>query len=439
MEMALTGARMSKMATNHLFESPRRLNLQIRCTYIIGTPARKNLGIWPAFPIFIDGLWIMPICEDNVIATLQHPDRVSFVRLHVTGSQLANMATVMQEPFPMLKHLHISSRDGNAPVLPAEFLGGSAPCLQAIHLDGIPFPASPTLLLSTSHLVDLLLRDIPPSGYISPEAMVAGLAALPRLKTFIIEFQSVTPHPDRIRPPHVKRTVLPALTVFRFKGASEYLEDIVARINSPQLDQIDINYVNRLVDFPVAQLSKFVDCSIGPKLSQFRHWRVRVTFFDTHISFDVYHPNRPGHRGRNIISCEGINWHVSDIAQVFSRFSATLFNVVHLELEEVEAEPFEYLGNTDDVEWLHLFHQLSTVRTLYVSEELAEYVALALEGITGEMVTEVLPSIDLICLASQSASSVGKFVAARRLFDRTVTVVDTQTEFDERLESYISE
>jgi hypothetical protein len=197
--------------------------------------------------------------------------------------------------------------------------------------------------------------------------------------------------------------------------------------------------VNRLVDFPVAQLSKFVDRSIGPKLSLFRHWRVRVTFFDTFISFDVYHPNRPGHRGRNIISCEGINWHVSDIAQVFSRFSATLFNVVHLELEEVEAEPFEYLGNTDDVEWLHLFHQFSTVQTLYVSEELAEYVALALEGITGEMVTEVLPSIDLICLASQSASSVGKFVAARRLFDRTVTVVDTQTEFDERLESYISE
>jgi hypothetical protein len=35
-----------------VFASPRRLNLQILCTH--GTPVRKNLGIWPAFPIAID-------------------------------------------------------------------------------------------------------------------------------------------------------------------------------------------------------------------------------------------------------------------------------------------------------------------------------------------------------------------------------------------------
>ena len=147
----------------------------------------------------------------------------------------------------MLTTLHIllnsESNGTNAPVFPTEFLGGSAPRLQIILFRGIPFPALPTLLLSTSDLRTVNLRSIPPTGYISPEAMVVGLAALPRLEVFDLKFQSVTPCPDRIHSP-VTRTVLPALSYFQFKGASEYLEDLVARIDAPQLNRIYIYYLN---------------------------------------------------------------------------------------------------------------------------------------------------------------------------------------------------
>ncbi|KAI9456664.1 hypothetical protein BJY52DRAFT_1417047 [Lactarius psammicola] len=49
-------------------------------TYLRTTPVRKNLGIWPAFPIIGDYqyLWssnVMPNDEDNIIAALEHPDR----------------------------------------------------------------------------------------------------------------------------------------------------------------------------------------------------------------------------------------------------------------------------------------------------------------------------------------------------------------------------
>jgi len=88
----------------------------------------------------------------------------------------------------MLTYLDISSRDEEAPVLPAEFLGGSAPRLQEIILSGIPYSALPTLLFSTSDLVKLDLFDIPPTGYISPEAMVTSLAGLPRLENLVIGF-----------------------------------------------------------------------------------------------------------------------------------------------------------------------------------------------------------------------------------------------------------
>ncbi|KAH8981525.1 hypothetical protein EDB92DRAFT_1952999 [Lactarius akahatsu] len=418
------------------FESPQRLNLRILCTD--GTPVRKNLGIWPALPIVIDyhnaltypKSGITPDDEDDIVAALEHPDRVSYLGLNVTGSQLDKMATVMQEPFSVLTCLVVISSDGNAPVLPTEFLGGSAPCLQYIVLNGIPFPALPTLLLSASDLLWLHLLKVPATGYISPKAMVACLAVLPRLERFIIAFQLATSRPDRISPPPVTRTVLPALTFFGFKGASEYLEDLIAQIDSPQLDQIRIDYLNQSVDIQVAQLSEFVDRSVGPKLTQFR--RAGITFSSDHVSFEMYrHGIRPT-SARTSILCQGIDWQVSHIAQVLSHVSGTLSNVVHLKFAAVDTHP-EQLEDTDDIEWPHLLRRFTSVKTLYVSQEIARHVALALEAITGETVTEVLPSLDLICLVGQPASSVEKFITTRRLSGFPLTVVNTETEFAERL------
>jgi hypothetical protein len=263
-----------------VFASPQRLDLQILCTY--GTPVRKIFSIWPAFPIFLDlysSRFYTSNCQDNAITALKHPpDRVSSVRLYVTGSQVGNIVTVMQEPFPTLARLYICTRDGNAAVLPASFLGGSAPRLQEFFLSSIPYPSLPTLLLSASALVVLRLQRIPPTGYISPKAMVAGLAALPRLERLIIEFPSTTSHPgpDQIHPPSRTRTVLPALTSFHFQAAYEYQEDFISQIDSPQLNWIFIVYLDRPVGFQVAQLSKFIHRSLSPELNPLR--RALVTF-----------------------------------------------------------------------------------------------------------------------------------------------------------------
>ena len=89
----------------------------------------------------------------------------------------------------------------------------------------------------------------------------------------------------------------------------------------------------------------------------------------------------------------------------------------------------------DDVDWRYLLLQFPTMQTMYVSQELAEHIALALEY----MVAGAFPSLDLIFLEGQPASSVGKFLAARKFSGRPVTVVDTETEFDEMVEYYTSE
>ena len=417
-----------------------QLRLDLRISFSSRNLVGKDLGIWPVFPICVDF-----DChsdrrdgnnapsEDNIVTVLGHVDRVCYVRLGVTGSELGKISGAMQKPFPVLTTLRIISKDGDAPVLPAEFLGGSAPRLQEIHLDSIPFPALPTLLLSTSDLIEVDLWSTPPTGYISPEAMVACLAALPRLHTFAIGFRSATSRPDQIHPPPVMRTVLPALTRFNFRGATEYLEDLVSRIDTPQLDAIHISYLIELVDFRVPQLARFIGRSVSPKLTQFRY--AQITFYSNVVIFNMsHHANGPYPNPAYSIFYQGIAWPVLHIARLLNHVSATLTNVVRLKLEVLHQ-----LEGPDNVgSWLHLLQQFPTVHTLHVSRKLSGCIALVLESITGESVAEVLPSLGLIYLADQPASSVEKFVASRRLSDRPVTVVETEIEFNEKLESYVS-
>jgi hypothetical protein len=59
-----------------VFESPRRLNLQLYCT-----PARGTLDIWPALPLIIVANMASPSGTDNVIAALEQSNRVRKVTL----------------------------------------------------------------------------------------------------------------------------------------------------------------------------------------------------------------------------------------------------------------------------------------------------------------------------------------------------------------------
>ena len=430
-----------------IFDSSRRLNLRILCTY--RTPVRKNLGIWPAFPIdlrFNSPGYLRPQNEDNVIAALEHRNRVQSVRLSAPRSQWAKLASVMQEPFPVLTHLRISSMPYEDPLglspleLTAEFMGGSTPNLQEISLRRVSFPALPILLFSASDLVTLSLVDIPIPGYISPERIIACLAALPRLKMLEIRYNlfHVSSGPNRIRPPPETRAFLPALTDFQFRCAFDYLEDVVAQIDSPQLERISIKYSDPADIVQVTQLSDFINRTIGPSLTPSR--RAHVYFYfdraDFTLSLENPHASYPGFHRRTVTTTISHDWRFPSVARVFSRFSATLCTVAHLELD-AQVEENDGL-DLNLIEWLRLLSQFPAMQTLYVSLNLAKPVFLSLKGITAERVTEVLPSLGLICLEREPASSLEKIIAIRRFSDHPITIVETRDEFNERLKSYLS-
>lgn len=133
---------------------------------------------------------------------------------------------VVQGPFSELTKLELKllssdDIDDRVPVVPDSFLGQSAPRLRSLHFEGIPFPRLSKLLLSSADLVELelILCFIPPSRYLSPEAMVTSLSALTELEHFSHEFQFYQTRPDQNSrcPPPPMRAVLPVLRTIFFR------------------------------------------------------------------------------------------------------------------------------------------------------------------------------------------------------------------------------
>jgi hypothetical protein len=408
---------------NVVFGSPRRLGLQLLCTS--STPVRETLDVWPLLPIVIraKGIKVM----DNIIAALEHNDRIRELELFlVPNSQMEYVLAAMQQPFPTLTRLWLQPKlqGETAPVVPASFLGGSAPRLQALRLYDISFLGLPKLLLSATHLVDLDFGRIPHSGYISPEAIVAGLSMLTRLEKLVIGFDSPRSCPDRKsrRPRPPTRTLLPDLIKLQFKGVSEYLEDLVARINAPLLDNLVITFFHQLI-FDTPHLAQFINRT--PKFKAydearvvFSHWHVSITFpqtFDGTLELTVL--------------CRQPDWQLSSLAHVcglsFLQALIPTLERLYIELE------FSRLYWQDDIEssqWLELFHPFTAVKDLHLSHELVPRIAPVLQELVGERVTEVLPALQALFLEEPIPSgpvqeAIGQFVAARKLASHSVQSV----------------
>ncbi len=225
-----------------VFESPRRLDLQLLCRP--RTRVKELLDyLPPAMPIMISNAFTSPTLslEDwsQIIAAIEQRDRVWWIHLQDIPSALwEKLAAMMQETFPTLKYVRLwVVGEENAPVLPEGFLGGSAPGLETFWLSGIPFPEVSRLLLSTNDLINFVLERIPDSGYVPPEAMIAALTTCANLEMLVIEFLSDDPHPSLTGQEitSLARVSLPALTYFNFYGNGGYFDNFAPRIESPLL------------------------------------------------------------------------------------------------------------------------------------------------------------------------------------------------------------
>jgi hypothetical protein len=320
-----------------------------------------------------------------------------------------------------------------APVISDSFLGGSAPRLRYLGLDSIPFPALPKLLSSATDLVDLHLEHLPHSGYISPSAMATCLAPLTKLESLVLEFQSPQSRPDNTSQlsPLQTRIIFPALTHLAFRGVTEYLEDLVTQIDTPLLRDISITFFNQLI-FHILQLPKFL-C----RTDTFTVLDHATVSFDERFVHVELSPQTGANSARLklSISCRKLDWQLSSLEQVCSAFP-TLSTLERLGLHAYQYDGRALVPGQDDIEntqWLDLLRPFVNVKDLQLSETVAPCVAPALQEITGERVTEVLPALQNISLHDFKASrpveeAIRQFVAARQFSGHPVAIHYGETE-----------
>src|SRR5882757_8758610 len=89
--------------------------------------------------------------------------------------------------------------------------------------------------------------------------MVAALSTLASLEGLALEFQCrlFRLYWKHRPPPPPTRSVLSVLTSFHFKGDSEYLDDFMAHINAPQLNDLNITLFNDII-FDTPQFFQFI-------------------------------------------------------------------------------------------------------------------------------------------------------------------------------------
>ncbi|KAN0140950.1 hypothetical protein V8E53_001394 [Lactarius tabidus] len=417
-----------------IFASPRRLDLYLSC--ICGTPVRRNLVYWPPIlPLVIDYprsvFFSMrtPGDDDNIIVALTHTDRIHHVNIYATSSLFRKLATVMQKSFPVLTRLQLTwdQKDLQVPVLPRRFLGGSAPRLEYLYLSGVSFPRLPTILLSASNLLTLRLGDILES--VPPETMVVGLTVLTRLRTLSIKFNKGASQPDQWRsrsnPP--VPTILPALTTFRYTGYSEYLEDLLALIDTPLVNDITIEYF--LAEIQVSQLSRFIGRTKTFKNAKFR--RAHVNFYYDFVDVELELPQGEPQANITLTLLDAwIDIQVSYAVEVLDKLVAMFSNVGHLSTHG-ECSQWRDLEDLDSIEWLQFLRLFPAVEQLHLSGDVVRHIASALEDIAEEMLTEVMPILHSLWLDEDDRSeddkpvgSIERFLSLRQLSGRPVTVVD---------------
>jgi len=357
--------------------------------------------------------------RDNIVAALEseHYNRIREIHMDdMTNSRWERFAAAMQKPFPELTHLYVSVIDVMPPPLPDSFLGGSAPRLRFLELGGIPFPSIPKLLLSANGLVELTLRDIPDSGYISPDAMATALTVVTRLESLNLQFRSPRSLPDpesRSLPPPT-RFILPALTKLAFKGVYEYLEDLLARMDAPLLHDLHVVFFMDL-DFDVPQLHRLIGHAEGFKAFN----RSRVSISNDSIQLLLYRKTLLADRQLSLqINCGELDYQLSSLAQVCSPSFPLISSLEDLEIKE-NVLSSHWKDDIENAQWLELLGPFTAQKALCLTDRIALHVCSALLELSGERVTEVLPALQNIFISPEyllegSRKAIKIFLAARR-------------------------
>jgi len=432
-----------------IFTSPLHLGLRL---VISNRWRRTTLDCWPTFPISI---WLgsgsfdilSPQAENSVIEALKHSDRIREIKLNVSSSMLEKSTAWVNNSFPALEYLCLRSPH-HVTVLPSSFLGGSSGThrkLRHIELGNISFPTLPQLLLSSPDLVSLSLGLGPlgGAGSLSTEALVAILSTTTQLERLCVYPYPNMPlgqaYPEQRRaysPPSAQNLiVLSALITFNFKGYSEYLEDLVPRIDMPLIEQFSVTFYHRVLNIP--RLSQWI--SRIERLNSVPHRTSIIFSFDAlTIRHCFRHP--PLAAFHKPISLEfsirndwtATDWQASQVLHICGQLSPFMSSVERLGIRVYNVQQI-FHGGTDSAGYLQLFLPFRSVQDLRLwctGEDPITGLGHALEESTRRRtVQDVLPVLRILGIhhcrcKAESIHRLEAFAAARRRTGRPLILYE---------------
>jgi hypothetical protein len=252
--------------------------------------------------------------------------------------------------------------------------------------------------------------------------MIDSLSSLTKLEQ--LEICGIFSDYASRRPPPLTRTVLPALTSFVFNGEGDFLVRLFAQTHFPQLKDVRMMF-HRSVIFDVSLISRFMGYM---EAFDRAHMRIIVNIVEVMLS------SSRGATDSTMLwlatKCRDSIWMLRYLTRGCFLLSPRFTNSNCVDfLGWGDGSVTRWTGNVE-TRWRTIFQLFTAVENLYLSKGLAEYVVFALQEHAAEqgLVAEVLSALQNVFIENLESfksglqEAIGKFVAARELSGRPVTV-----------------
>ena len=390
------------------------------------SPSMDTLRHLPPLPLVIDYSdrtgTITRKDESNMYLGLQQHDRVRRVILQAPSSRLRMWLESMNKLFPRLENLSLVSTttDSKMSLVAPELL--QAPNLDHFSLHGIDLPKGLSSLSSTTALSTLSLTNIQESCYFPPGHLVTHLQGLPHLEDLSIGFGIPIPLPsseEKLLPVPLPPVTLPTLRRLTFRGVGVYLDNLVAQINTPVLELLDLTLLFELA-FTLVNLTKFIG-----RIEGFGCLVSRILFNKDGASIEAGFNEQRTIRKLSIhVNCEPLDWQLDSSAQVCRALGRALSAVEELTLDlDVGGMESDWEEPLDSTLWHELLLTFIGVKKLHVGPSLALELSQSLDSVAGGLVLELLPELEKLEVqleAGHSKSVFSLFLKTRESVGRPV-------------------
>jgi hypothetical protein len=330
--------------------------------------------------------------EDNIHLGLQQNGRVRRATLRAPSSSLRILLELMNKPFPRLEDLSLLSTTTEIALVLPEAL--QAPSMSRLSLQGIGLSKGPSPLSSMIALSTLSLTHIRDSCYFAPGSLVTQLQDLLCLEELSIGFSIPIPLPSSQRellPTPIPPVTLPALRRLTFRGMSVYLDNLVAQIKTPLMEQLSLTLFFELA-FTLVNLAAFIRTTEG-----LRCLVAQVIFNKERVSIDAGHHGQwvTGKCGLHVnVTCESLDRQIYSATQVCSAIGKVLSTVEELALDlDVNGMALGQENTLNNMLWHELLLPFIGVKKLHIGSSLTLELCRALVSVAGRLVLELLPEL----------------------------------------------